>query len=208
MDIINTTTKIKIIETLLQNKKSLGISSIANHAKISVSEIWRQISVLIDYGLIIEENRGPMGRYKKYKININNPLVNIVKELFDQYEKIRKFIHLKPLDACSQFLKKYYITGAYAIKEASWDIFYSDGMMVAVDPKEYEKAKLLKNCYINRWNFILLKKPIEKCDYFYDEDERVFKATFEQAIADSIGSYQLDPNNIEILYFLLVENLD
>ncbi|MHA1359842.1 MAG: winged helix-turn-helix domain-containing protein [Candidatus Helarchaeota archaeon] len=208
MELISTPTKIKILDILLQNRQSIGIYTIAKRAKISVSEVWRQISSLINYGLIIEEYKGSLGIYKKYRINYENSLVTLLEEFFTKYKQINKFIHLDPLNACNQVLKKYYITGAYAIKEASWDICYPNGMMIVVDPTEYEQAQLLKNCYINRWNFIILKKSLKNCQYYFDEVDGINKATFEQAVADSIGAYESDPNNVEILYFLLVETLD
>ncbi|MHA1266528.1 MAG: hypothetical protein ACTSRS_14935 [Candidatus Helarchaeota archaeon] len=208
MNLINTKTKGIILDILLRQRKSLGIYTIAKIGNISISEVWRQIPLLCDYGLLIEENKGSSGKRKKYKINFNNQIIKTITKLYEQSKVVNQFINLKPLDACKQILKKYYITGAYAIKEQSWDICYPDGCMLAVDPSEYEKAELLKNCFINRWNFILLKKPIQNCDFFYDEFEGINKASREQAVADGIANYKQDPNNVEILYFLLIEDLD
>ncbi|MHA1650577.1 MAG: hypothetical protein ACTSYB_10330 [Candidatus Helarchaeota archaeon] len=192
----------------MQSRKTLGIYTIAKLGKISGSEVWRQISVLIDYGLLIEKKKGNSKKTKVYQINWSNPLMKNLAELVNEYKIIEKVIYLKPLEACKRLIKKYYVTGTYAVKEMSWDICYPDGVMLAIDPKEYEKAELLKNCFINRWNFILLKKSLKDCEYYYDELEGIYKATPEQAVADGIAAYELDPNNIEILYYLLIEDLD
>lgn len=208
MNLINTNTKSLILDILLRQRKSLGIYTIAKIGGISVSEVWRQIPRLCDYGLLIEERKGPSGKWKRYRINFDNPIVESLMRLYEQSKIVKQFVNLKPLDACNQMLKKYYVTGAYAIKEQSWNFVYPDGWMLAVDPSEYEKAELLKNCFINRWNFILLKKPIQNSDFFYDEFEKINKASPEQAVADGIVNYGQDPNNIEILYFLLIEDLD
>ncbi len=208
MNIINTTIKNKIIEILLQNKVGLGVYTIAKLAKISVSEVWRQIPILVRYGLIIEAVKGISGKRKKYQINSDNPLIEIYRQLLNQYLKINGVIDSTPIEAMKCFLKNYYVTGTYAIKEMSWDICYPDGFTVAVDPTEYSTAELLKNCFINRWNFTIIKKDVRNCDFYYDTLEGINKATSEQAVCDSIAAYELDPNNIEILYFLLVEDLN
>jgi len=208
MNIINTSIKSTILEILSQNERGLGIYSIAKQARVSVSEVWRQIPILVRYGLIVKENKGHSGKIKKYQINLDNPMIKPFQRLLEQYHEVNNFIDLSPQEACNQILKKYYVTGTYALKEQCWDVCYPDGFLLAVDPEEYPKAELLKNCFINRWNFILINKPIKDCEFYYDETEGINKASSEQSVADGIATYELDPNNVEILYYLLIEDLD
>jgi len=208
MEMINTSVKYKILRLLIKENKPLGIYTIAKLNNISVSEVWRQIKKLLEYKIIIEKKFGIKKVMKKYLINIDSPIINVLNELFYYFDLLENIKDLNPIEACNKLLKRYYISGVYAVKEICWDIVYPDGFLLLVDEKEYLKAKLIMSYFIDEWNIIVIKKNINGHEYYFDDFELVNKATYEQAIADCLNYYNLDPNNIEILYLILIEDIN
>ncbi|MHA1232910.1 MAG: hypothetical protein ACTSPQ_19975 [Candidatus Helarchaeota archaeon] len=208
MELLNTTTKYKILKLLIKKKKPIGIYKIAKLNKISVSEVWRQIKVLTSYNLILKKKIGNKKAQTKYFINRACPLTNILEELFYYSDFLERIKNLMPLEACNSILNKYYISGIYSIKEFSWDIIYPQGFLLVVDETEYLKAELIKSYFINEWRINVIKKKIDNCEFYFDDFEQINKAVLEQAIADCLNYYDLDPNNIEVLFLLLLEDVD
>jgi len=208
MEIINTSVKYKVLRVLIKEKKPLGINMIAKLSNCSISEVWRQIKKLLEYRIVLEKRIGINKGIKKYIINRESPLTSILNELFSYLDLLEDIKNLTPIEACNTILKKYYISGVYAVKELCWDIVYPDGFLLFIDEKEYFKAELIRSYFIDRYKINVIKKNINKCEYYFDDFELINKATIEQAIADSLSYYELDPNNIEILYLILIEDIN
>lgn len=87
MEFIDSPAKASVIRVFVKNRgKWLGIRKISEFSGVGVSVVWRQMSTLLRYGIVIEGQKG--SKYRVYKLNEKSQLARAIVGLYDELEKV------------------------------------------------------------------------------------------------------------------------
>jgi len=86
MEFIDSPAKASVMRAFVKNRgKWLGIRKISEFSGASVSVVWRQMSTLLRYRIVIEGRKG--SKYRAYKLNEKSRLTRAIASLYDEFEK-------------------------------------------------------------------------------------------------------------------------
>ena len=87
MEFIDSPAKAGILRAFIKNKDTwLGIRRVSELSGVSVSIVWRQIPMLLRYGIIVGRRKGT--KYRVYRLNAKSRLAQTLSSLYGAVEKI------------------------------------------------------------------------------------------------------------------------
>ncbi len=198
--------QVEIVRALAEAREPLGARRIASMTDCSVSMVWRQLGRLSRLNIVIPVS---YGRYRRYRLNWENPLARWLAGLHPLLNRYGWLIGRGLFEAISM-LHSYYVSGVFALKGVLRDLSVPDSLLLVVGREEYDRALQISEWFKGVFRVDVIAKNLDEC--FYEEADSAVPynyAVVEQAVADSAGTFSLDPvNNVEAVLLVLYHPLD
>ena len=198
--------QVRIVRVLMEADEPLGVRRIASRSGCSVSMVWRQLGRLSSLNMVIPVS---YGRYRRYRLNWENPLTRWLAGLEDLVNRYGWLMGRDLFEAISA-LNRYYVSGVFVLKGVLRDFAVPDSLLLVVGRDEYDRALQVSEWFRGVFRVNVVVRDLDRCFYEKADSATPYNyALVEQAVADSAGTFGLDPiNNVDAVLLVLYYPLD